>query len=268
MVRHEFSYWLSAEARSAAELESADAWLHENGVVPEYLCESRTDGSENIRCYEVDPERGTIEEWDDAPEVIGRLAEAQPMLKLLLRFCDEEDHSIESLHYWHEGKHSVRYAKVISPDERSLILETEGGSQKRDKLSNRLAGGYVLVSTYASLSDAEAALLEDSDETPVAVIAVKEDFLASYVHEEFGSLEEFFGDYTYDSIMGLEADAELAGALAFSYSDRTKKRFAFPASAPSGAFLAYIDFLSGKLQEQGYQRASEFLDGLLHCDLP
>jgi len=169
MVRHEFSYWLSAEAGSAAELESADTWLHENGVVPEYLCESRTDGSENIRCYEVDPKCGTIEEWDDAPEVIGRLAESQPMLKLLLRVCDEEDHSIESLHYWHEGKHGVEYAKVISPDERSLILETEGGFQNK---ANKGIDGQKPVEVVIVAEREFAADVHTSDKEVVVVDVV------------------------------------------------------------------------------------------------
>lgn len=129
---------------------------------------------------------------------------------------------------------------------------------------NFLAGGYVLLETYALLSDEEAKALKDTDEVPTAYIAVKEDYLREYVREEFTDLETFFNEYTYDTIEGLEAMATLNGALAFTYRADADVCFDFPAECPGGAMLAFVDFLSGKLEDEGHEEASKFLDCMLN----
>jgi hypothetical protein len=128
---------------------------------------------------------------------------------------------------------------------------------------NMLAGGYVLVSTYATLSDEEAKALRDDDETPTAVIAIKKDFLEEWIKPEYASLEDFFGDYTYDTIEGLMGEAILHGAFAFEYRDGLDDPFIFGYGLDENAMLAYTDFLSGKLQENGLEEASKYLDCLL-----
>ena len=128
---------------------------------------------------------------------------------------------------------------------------------------NMLAGGYVLVSTYATLSDEEAKALRDTDETPTAVIAVRKDFLEEWIKPEYVSLEDFFGDYTYDTIEGLMGEAILHGAFAFEYRDGLDDPFIFGYGLDENAMLAYTDFLSGKLQENGLEEASKYLDCLL-----
>ena len=146
-------------------------------------------------------------------------------------------------------------------------LRNEKGmdAEKPDLRNNTLAGGYILVSTYATLSDEEAKALRDTDETPTAVIAVKKDFLEEWIKPEYASLEEFFGDYTYDTIdglMGLMSAAILHNAFAFEYRDGLDDPFIFGGSLDEDAVLAYTDFLSGKLQENGHEEASKYLDCL------
>lgn len=144
-------------------------------------------------------------------------------------------------------------------------LRNEKGmdAEKPDLRDNTLAGGYILVSTYATLSDEEAKALRDTDETPTAVIAVKKDFLEEWIKPEYASLEEFFGDYTYDTIDGLMGEAILHGAFAFEYRDGLDDPFIFGYGLDENAMLAYTDFLSGKLQENGLEEASKYLDCLL-----
>jgi hypothetical protein len=127
---------------------------------------------------------------------------------------------------------------------------------------NRLAGGYILLSTYATLTDEEAMALRDTDETPEAVIAIKEQFLEEWIKPEYSSLDEFLGEYTFDTIAGLSAEAELHGVLAFEYREDLDDPFLFPATCPGDAMLAFADFLSGKLQENCYTEASKYLDCL------
>lgn len=134
--------------------------------------------------------------------------------------------------------------------------------QKKPR-DNFLAGGYVLLETHAALSDEEANALKDTDEVPTAYIAVKEDYLREYIHEEFSNLEEFLDEYTYDTIEDLEAMAELNRALAFTYRADADTCFDFPEVCQGGAMLAFADFLSGKLQDEGHEEASKFLDCML-----
>ena len=125
---------------------------------------------------------------------------------------------------------------------------------------NTLAGGYILLSTYATLPDEEAKALRDTDETPTAVIAVKKDWLEAWIKPEYATLEEFLDDYTFDTIANLSAEAELEGELAFEYRDGLDDPFLFPKGCSGDAMLAFVDFLSGKLQENGHEEASKYLD--------
>lgn len=125
---------------------------------------------------------------------------------------------------------------------------------------NTLAGGYILLSTYATLTDEEAKVLRDADETPTAVIAVKKDWLEAWIKPEYATLEEFLDDYTFDTIANLSAEAELNDELAFEYRDGLDDPFLFPNGCSGDALLAFADFLSGKLQENGHTEASKYLD--------
>lgn len=145
------------------------------------------------------------------------------------------------------------------PEEKQDTKAAESGTHR----GNDLAGGYILLSTYATLPDEEAKALRDTDETPTAVIAVKKDWLEAWIKPEYATLEEFLDDYTFDTIANLSADAELNGELAFEYRDGLDDPFLFPKGCSGDAMLAFADFLSGKLQENGHEEASKYLDCLL-----
>ena len=142
------------------------------------------------------------------------------------------------------------------PEGKQDTKTSESGAHQ----SNNLAGGYILVSTYATLTDEEAKALRDTDETPTAVIAVKKDWLEAWIKPEYATLEEFLDDYTFDTIANLSAEAELEGELAFEYRDGLDDPFLFPNGCSGDAMLAFVDFLSGKLQENGHEEASKYLD--------
>ena len=138
----------------------------------------------------------------------------------------------------------------------------DDGKPNLNLRDNMLAGGYILLSTYATLTDEEAQVLRDTDETPMAVIAVKKDWLEAWIKPEYATLEEFLNDYTFDTIANLSAEAELNDTLAFEYRDDLDDPFLFPRSCSGDALLAFADFLSGKLQENGHTEASKYLDCL------
>jgi len=130
--------------------------------------------------------------------------------------------------------------------------------------NNCYEGNYLSVVTYASLSDEEAAALKDSDETPLANLIIKKEWLELYVAQEteYASLDEFFSDYIYDTIEDLEWKAEQARALAFVYRPTLNERFHF-VDTHNHAFLAFADFISGLLHERGYIDASRALDRIM-----
>lgn len=111
-----------------------------------------------------------------------------------------------------------------------------------------LNGGYILVSTYADLSDEEYHALKDSDETPEASVAVKLKFLKDYIKEDFGTLDRFFNEYTYDAVENLFYKAGAAGAAAFEYRHEFPDApFLFPLCCSGEGLLAFADFLHRRL---------------------
>lgn len=120
----------------------------------------------------------------------------------------------------------------------------------REGANARLDGGYVAVTTYANLSDDDAAELAGEDEVPTAVLAVKEEFLTAYVHSKgWNSVDKFLNEYTYDTITDLEELAYAGRALAFTYcaplGSRAFQFFQFDGDVPGSGARAYADFLAG-----------------------
>lgn len=139
------------------------------------------------------------------------------------------------------------------------VLRDEKDEPPKD---NFLAGGYVLLTTYASVRF--DTLADNSDETPTAVIAVEKDYLTSFaINEGFDSLQEFLDEYIYDSVPLLANLAEAMDALGFAYAESADKQFYFPETNKGSAMLAFADFLSGKLQEQDFEDASKAIDAML-----
>lgn len=129
---------------------------------------------------------------------------------------------------------------------------------------NKLAGGYIWLFTYADLSDEESKAESENDEVPTAVVAVKESWLRDFIKEDFGdesdAVDCFLEEYTYDEMAQLEAAAILDGAVAFQDRFGYDGSFKFYGSLDENAVLAFIDYVSGCLNERGFAEASKYLD--------
>lgn len=111
-----------------------------------------------------------------------------------------------------------------------------------------LNGGYILVSTYADLNDEEYRALKDNDETPEGRVAVKLNFLKDYIKEDYGTLDDFFRNYTWDDVQDLFYDAGAEGAAAFEYRPGYPDApFLFPLCSFGEGMLALADFLHRRL---------------------
>lgn len=72
--------------------------------------------------------------------------------------------------------------------------------------NKKLTGGFLLIESYAQWeNDKEWETNRYDDERPTAILAVKEWFLQKFAEESgYGSLDEFFGDYTWETIDSLQ----------------------------------------------------------------
>lgn len=132
------------------------------------------------------------------------------------------------------------------------------------KDTSRLAGGYIWLVTYATLNDEEAKAENGGDDVPTAAIAVKETFLREFIKEDYGdaddAVDRFLAEYTYDDLMDAAPMAILEGALAFEHRSGYDGTFLFPCPLDKDAVMAYTDYLSGLLAENGFGEASKYLD--------
>ena len=73
--------------------------------------------------------------------------------------------------------------------------------------NKKLSGDFLLIEGYAQWeSDEEWEENRCDDELPTAILAIKEWFLQKFAEDSgYGSLDEFFGDYTWETIDSLQA---------------------------------------------------------------
>ena len=107
-------------------------------------------------------------------------------------------------------------------------------------------------------------LTKDWEETPLAVVAVAQEYIERWVLcSDYKSLDDFLDTSTCDVVEILAAQAERAGFLAFTYRPSLEPNFKFPEFCRGGALAAFADYLSSLLNENGYVEASKYLDALL-----
>ena len=130
---------------------------------------------------------------------------------------------------------------------------------KGHKQRGGFAGDYILLTTHAVLADGQSDLSKDSNETPLAYIMVKKDFLTDYVINDlaYDSLESFLSEYTCEDVGDMAVYSEQANALAFIYTPYSDNQFTFPEQVCGSALLAFADFLASELHECGFEEAGK-----------
>lgn len=124
--------------------------------------------------------------------------------------------------------------------------------------NKKLTGNFLLIEGYAQWeSDEELEEHRNDDEHPAAILAVKEWFLQKFAEDSgYGSLDEFFGDYTWDTIDSLQTEAEMAAALAFAYRPTLEPHFQFPDVMTAEMAQALVEFMKS---EPIYERITRAL---------
>ncbi len=124
-----------------------------------------------------------------------------------------------------------------------------------------LSGGYILLTTYAMLSAEEYEETEDWDETPITYVAIKFEYLLNNLKElKYFDLSDLLYNYTYDDLEYFAIEAMSDHAVAFMYRPSLDKKFRFPVTCKRSAMYALLDFVSGHLQENGFESASKYID--------
>lgn len=124
-------------------------------------------------------------------------------------------------------------------------------------MSKKYAGRYLLLTTYAELSQKELEMTKEWDETPLETLAVDETFLSGYVERKgYLSLGCFLNSYTYDGLEGLAGEAESKGAFAFSYRPALENKYRFPQTATADMLQALVEFME---DESIYDRIVKLL---------
>lgn len=124
--------------------------------------------------------------------------------------------------------------------------------------NKKLTGDFLLIEGYAQWeSDEEWEENRYADERPTAILAIKEWFLQKFAEDSgYGSLEEFFGDYTWETIDSLQAEAEMAAAFAFAYRPMLEPHFQFPEVMTAEMAQALVEFMES---EPIYERITKAL---------
>lgn len=136
----------------------------------------------------------------------------------------------------------------------SLLLFFGGIAMENKKLT----GDFLLIEGYAQWeNDEEWEKNRYDDERPTAILAIKKWFLQKFAEDSgYGSLEEFFGDYTWETIESLQAEAEMAAAFAFAYRPTLEPHFQFPEVMTAEMAQALVEFMES---EPIYERITKAL---------
>ena len=122
-----------------------------------------------------------------------------------------------------------------------------------------LAGGYVLLEIHEGQTTMEGV----APSLPGTIIAVDKGFLEDYaIHTEEIPLYTLLNNCPWDTAICIWQKAEMEQKLGFEYRPQLDIPFVFPDGCPGQAIPAFADFLSGLLQDQGYEEASKYLDAL------
>jgi len=122
---------------------------------------------------------------------------------------------------------------------------------------NNLIGGYILLPAYDA-----AATMDESDEAPVSYYAIKKTDINQFVGGDDIAVEHWLSEFTYDDSTELLGFGLLSGGVIFEYHPNADNEFDKVNITSKEAMCAFIDFVSGKLQEAGETEASKYLDAM------
>ena len=126
--------------------------------------------------------------------------------------------------------------------------------------TNELSGGYILLPTYDDSLPVDPA----DDETPVMYFAVSIKGIKDFIRGDDLAVAHWLSEFTYDDSQQLLGFAALNGEVAFEYHSSCDGQFENINITDSDRLSAFIDFVSGKLQEEGQSAASACLDAIFN----
>ena len=126
--------------------------------------------------------------------------------------------------------------------------------------TNELSGGYILLPTYDDSLPVDPA----DDETPVMYFAVSIKGIKDFVRGDDLAAAHWLSEFTYDDSQQLLGFAALNGEVAFEYHPCCDSQFENINIIGPDRLSAFIDFVSGKFQEEGQSRASACLDDMFN----
>lgn len=139
-------------------------------------------------------------------------------------------------------------------------MDTMNTTNSMKHTSNELNGGYILLPTYDDNLPASPA----DDETPVMYFAVSIDGIKNFVHGDELAAAHWLSEFTYDDAQQLLGSASLSGEVAFEYHPNCESQFENINITDPDRLSAFMDFISGKLQEEGQSIASICLDEMFN----
>lgn len=123
MIRHQFSYWLTANSHSG-NVEQANRFVdafHEVGLLDLGLtCNVEINlYGDYMVVAEVDENVGTIERNNELVELVSKLAARFPNFTVTFDEQNEEDYSEQSRTVWNDGRVTeTRHARIIGVEPR------------------------------------------------------------------------------------------------------------------------------------------------------
>lgn len=119
---------------------------------------------------------------------------------------------------------------------------------------NNLAGGYILLPAYDEDDKS------GSDEVRIIYFAIDKEALKAFLGTDEVGVEHWLSEFTYDDSTEILQYGLLADNVAFVYNPDADDKLNMVRIQDNNALSAFIDFISGKLQENGMTDASKYLD--------
>lgn len=175
---------------------------------------------------------------------------------------------------WEEMRDILPDAEVIEVcDEHGMPIGTPDGTTvvcsepntEDERKAVELAGGYLLLPMSAYGAYLEGSEGEDK---PTMYFAIIKDEIMNYLNapvEDLSTVNQWLETFSEEEARALYDFAELDGpsdAVPFTWVPYAEEPLEIQCIESHSSMLALMDFLSGKLQENGFEDASKYLDAI------